>query len=71
MNLKATLLLLTCFLLSLSLSAYAEPPIEVIYWKASDVKMPSQKELDVFNDLMLEAQSFFASEMDQHGYRHQ
>ena len=50
------------------LMVYADPPIEVIYWKASDIEKPSQEELDVFNDLMLEVQSFFASEMDRHGF---
>ena len=53
---------------SLSLVAYAEPPIKVTYWQASDVKMPSQNELDSFRDVMLEVQSFFASEMDRHGF---
>ena len=56
------------FLLSLSLFAYAEPPIEVIYWQASDVQRPSQEELNVFEELMTETQNFFASEMDHYGF---
>ena len=46
----------------------AEPPIEVIYWQASDVQTPSQDELDSFHDVMIEVQSFFASEMNRHGF---
>ena len=46
----------------------AEPPIEVIYWKSSDVKTPSQEELDALRDVMVAVQSFFASEMDRHGF---
>ena len=66
--LKGRFLLLAYFLLNLSLFAYAEPPIEVIYWKASDVQTPSQDEIDSLHDVMVEVQSFFASEMDRHGF---
>lgn len=65
---KGSFLFLTWVLLSFSLVAYTEPPIEVIYWKASDVQRPSQEELNVFNDLMEETQSFFASEMNHYGF---
>lgn len=46
----------------------AEPPIQVIYWKASDVQTPSQEEIDSVRDVMVEVQSFFASEMDRYGF---
>ena len=46
----------------------AEPPIEVIYFKPSDVQTPSQEEIDSVRDVMVEVQSFFASEMDRHGF---
>ena len=66
--LKGRFLLLAYFLLNLSLFAYAEPPIEVIYWKASDVQTPSQDEIDSLHDVMVGVQSFFASEMDRYGF---
>ena len=50
------------------LAADAEPPIEIIYFKPSDIKTPSQDEIDSFRDLMIEIQSFFASEMDRYGF---
>ena len=65
---KGSFFFLLWILLSLLLVVYAEPPIEVIYWKASDVQTPSQEKLDVLNDLMLESQSFFASEMNRYGF---
>lgn len=65
---KGSFLFLVWILLSLSLVAYAEPPIEVIYWKASDVQTPSQDDIDSIRDAMVEVQSFFASEMDRHGF---
>ena len=61
-------LLFVCFLSICSLFAYAEPPIQVLYWQSSDVPAPSQKELDSFNDVMKSAQSFFASQMNFHGF---
>ena len=63
-----TFYLLLLFLLSYSLFVYAEPPIEVIYWKSSDVQTPSPDEIDAFRDLMVEVQSFFASEMERRGF---
>jgi len=57
----------TCFLLICSL-AFAESPIRVIYWQSSDVEMPSQAELDALQDVMVAVQSFFALEMDRHGF---
>lgn len=61
-------LLLACFLFCCLASTYAEQPIEVIYWKPLDVEAPSQAELDRLNGVMSEIQSFFASEMDRHGF---
>ncbi|RKU25607.1 hypothetical protein C6499_14635, partial [Candidatus Poribacteria bacterium] len=46
----------------------AEPPIEVIYFKPSDVQTPSQEEIDSLRDVMVDVQSFFASEMNRHGF---
>ena len=66
--LKGRFLLLAWFLLSFSLSASAEPPIEVTYFKPSDVQTPSQAELDALHEVMVEVQAFFASEMDRHGF---
>ncbi len=65
---KGRILLFAWLLVSLSLFVYAEPPIEVIYWKALDVQTPSQNELDVLQDMMLEVQAFFTSEMERHGF---
>ena len=48
--------------------ADAELPIEIIYLKPSDVQTPSQDEIDSLHDVMVEVQSFFASEMDRHGF---
>lgn len=55
-------------LLCLSSFVSAEPPIEVIYWQSSDVKSPSQDEIDSLREAMEEVQSFFASEMERHGF---
>ena len=46
----------------------AEPPIEVIYWKSSDVQSPSQGDIDSIHEVMIKVQYFFASEMDRYGY---
>jgi len=56
------------FLFCLSSFVSAEPPIEVIYWQSSDVKSPSQDEIDGFRDAMVEVQTFFASEMERYGF---
>lgn len=61
-------LVLVCFLFSLSLFVYAEPPVEVIYFKAQDVAMPSQAELDELHAVMTAVQTFFSSEMERHGF---
>ena len=61
-------LFLAWFLLSVSSLVFAEPPIEVIYFKPSDVKAPTQDELDFLGDAMVEVQSFFASEMERYGF---
>ncbi|RKU08918.1 hypothetical protein C6503_22695, partial [Candidatus Poribacteria bacterium] len=64
--------LLLCLLFLLGFAAVselsAEPPIEVIYLNPSDVKIPSQEDLDSIIELMETVQSFFASEMDKHGF---
>lgn len=61
------LFLITLLFLFLS-SAFAEPPIKVIYWKSSDVEMPRQDEIDRLRDVMIEVQKFFASEMNRYGF---
>ena len=61
-------ILLLQSLLSLSPVIFAEPPIELIYFKASDVEHPNQSKLDLFHDTMIEVQSFFASEMERHNF---
>ena len=61
------LIILPC-LLSLSSVVFAELSIKVIYWKSLDVQMPSQDEIDSLRDVMIEVQSFFASEMDRYGF---
>jgi len=53
---------------SFSLITYAEPPIQLIYWKPLDVQAPSQADLDSFYKVMVEVQAFFASEMERHGF---
>ncbi|MDE0313381.1 MAG: hypothetical protein OXM61_00635 [Candidatus Poribacteria bacterium] len=65
---KGRNLLFTWLLFCLSLFVYAEPPIELIYWKASDVQTPSQEDIDSTFNVMVEIQSFFASEMNRHGF---
>ncbi|MXV74728.1 hypothetical protein F4Z99_10655 [Candidatus Poribacteria bacterium] len=46
----------------------AELPIEVFYFKPSDVEAPTQDELDSIHEVMVAVQDFFASEMDRHGF---
>lgn len=62
------ILLLYIILLSTSIIASADPPIEVIYWKPSDIQSPTQQDIDSLNQVMVSVQSFFASEMNTHGY---
>ncbi|MDE0683305.1 MAG: dockerin type I domain-containing protein [Candidatus Poribacteria bacterium] len=61
-------ILLLLYFFSLSTLTLAEPPIQVYYWKSTDVETPSQSELEEFEDIMVEVQSFFASEMDVYGF---
>ena len=55
-------------LLSLSFISYAQPPIELAYFKPSDIPHPSQEDTLFIYNSMIEVQKFFASEMDRHGY---
>ncbi|MCY3724490.1 MAG: dockerin type I domain-containing protein [Candidatus Poribacteria bacterium] len=57
-------LCLFCLVLDVS----AQPPIHLIYFKPSDVEMPSQRELDALVDVVVEVQFFFAFEMEKHGF---
>lgn len=59
---------LTGVFLSVVFSVFAELPIQTFYWKPSDVKMPSQEDLDVAVEAMGNVQSFFASEMERYGF---
>ncbi|MDE0017224.1 MAG: hypothetical protein OXU51_13645 [Candidatus Poribacteria bacterium] len=56
------------FLLCLSSFVSAQPPIEVIYFKPSNVQEPSEEDIEFIREVMVEVQSFFASEMDRHGF---
>ena len=55
------------FLLWVS-SVSAQPPIQIIYFQPSDIEYPNQHELDLLREAIVEVQSFFASEMDRHGF---
>ena len=68
MRKKIVFLIILLCLLSLWSVIFAESPIKVIYWKSLDVQMPSQDEIDSLRDVMIEVQSFFASEMDRYGF---
>lgn len=61
-------LFVSVFLVCFLSFAYAEPPIEVFYFKPSDVETPTQDDLDSIHDTMVTVQDFFASEMDRHGF---
>jgi hypothetical protein len=65
---KIVFLIILLCLLSLTSVVFAESPIKVIYWKSLDVQTPSQDEIDSLRDVMIEVQSFFASEMDRYGF---
>ena len=65
---KEKILFLIAMLFLCLSSTFAEPPIKVIYWKSSDVEMPRQDEMDRLHEVMIEVQSFFASEMDKYGF---
>jgi len=60
--------LVSIILITIAIIADAEPPIEIIYWKSSDVQSPSQEDIDSLIEVMATVQSFFASEMDKYGY---
>lgn len=55
-------------LLNILLVVYAQPPIEVIYLKPSDIVYPSQADINFVRDIMIEVQAFFALEMQRHGF---
>ena len=65
---KVSFFILVWLFVSISSFVLAESPIEVIYWKPLDVEMPSQDEIDFFIDVMIEVQSFFASELERYGF---
>ncbi|MYC75345.1 hypothetical protein F4X10_06160 [Candidatus Poribacteria bacterium] len=65
---QVRILLGVCFLLSLLWDVSAQPSIEIAYLKSSDVKSPSQAEIDFLREAIIKVQSFFASEMDKHGF---
>lgn len=67
MLLKMRMFLFVCLLCVVSLAA-ADPPIQLQYLKPSDVAYPTQDELNELLDVMREVQSFYASEMDRHGF---
>lgn len=60
--------ILLSILLCVSLQVYAQPPIEIIFFKPADVEKPNQNELDSLIQVITEVQSFFASEMERHGF---
>ena len=63
------------FLLSvLPVSVSAESPqplIEVAYFKPVDVASPSEEDINFIRESMVEVQTFFASEMERHGFGRQ
>ncbi len=61
------ILKLSLFLLTVTSLVFAESPIKVFYWQASDVKI-QKDEIEYLTDAMIETQSFFASEMDRYGF---
>ena len=65
---KIKIIFLNCFLLIVSLITYAQPPIEVIYFKPSDIEYPEKEDIDFVREIMIEVQAFFASEMDRYGF---
>ena len=60
--------LVSIILITITIIASAEPPIEVIYWKSSDIQAPTQQDIDSLGEMMSTVQYFFASEMDRYGY---
>ncbi|MYA69076.1 hypothetical protein F4141_14860 [Candidatus Poribacteria bacterium] len=61
-------LFLACaFLLCLSSSVSAQPPIEVIYLIPSDQRQDEDK-LDVLGKMVADVQTFYADEMKRHGF---
>lgn len=65
---KLRAFLVCVFLMLCVVSAYTESPIEVIYLKPSDVKMPSQAEIESLRDVMTLVQAWYGSEMERHGF---
>ncbi|MYK19459.1 hypothetical protein F4055_15020, partial [Candidatus Poribacteria bacterium] len=61
-------IILYWILFSFSFVVYAQPPIEVIYLKPSDIFYSSREDIDFVHDIMIEVQAFFASEMDRYGF---
>lgn len=61
------ILKLSLFLLTVTSIVFAESPIKVFYWQASDVRI-QKDEIEYLTGAMIETQSFFASEMDRYGF---
>jgi len=60
-------LFLTVFLVCFSLGAYGQGPIEVIYLIPSD-QVKDEDKLDVLGKMVEDVQTFYADEMDRHGF---
>lgn len=59
--------LCVCFLLSVLLNVYGQDPIEIIYLIPSDQRQADEK-LDVFGKMLADVQTFYADEMERHGF---
>ena len=61
-------LFLAWLLLNVSSLAFTELPINIIYLNPSDVQSPSKDEIDSLHEVMVEVQTFYASEMEKYGF---
>ena len=57
----------------LVLNAYSDngntsPVVKVIYFKSVNVSMPTDAELDLYRNVMIDAHNYFRSEMERHGF---
>lgn len=57
----------------LQFNAYSDidevpPLVKVLYFQASDVERPTDENLDVFRNIMLETHNHYRSEMKRHGF---
>ena len=62
------LLIAVLMIAVLMFESVAEQPIQIIYWQSTDISEPDIEKIESLTSVITGVQSFFATEMDRHGY---